>query len=72
MTSGSLTIVGTGITLIAHITTEAQAWIIRADKTFFLVMHPLAEQWLLEREGNQCRDHRFISHSIRAIVSPPA
>src|SRR5262245_613681 len=48
MTNGSLTIVGTGITLIAQITTEAQAWITRADKTFFLVMHPLAEQWMLE------------------------
>jgi uncharacterized protein YabN with tetrapyrrole methylase and pyrophosphatase domain len=43
---GSLTIVGTGITLMAHMTTEARAWITRADKTFFLVMHPLAEQWL--------------------------
>lgn len=48
MTRGSLTIVGTGITLIAHITIEAQAWITRADKTFFLVMHPLIEQWMLE------------------------
>jgi uncharacterized protein YabN with tetrapyrrole methylase and pyrophosphatase domain len=48
MTHGSLTIVGTGITLIAQITTEAQAWITRADKTFFLMMHPLAEQWMLD------------------------
>lgn len=48
MTHGSLTIVGTGITLISQITTEAKAWITRADKTFFLVMHPLAEQWMLE------------------------
>lgn len=43
---GSLTIVGTGITLISHITAEAQAWITRADQTFFLVTHPLAEQWI--------------------------
>lgn len=43
---GSLTIVGTGITLISHITAEAQAWITRADQTFFLVAHPLAEQWM--------------------------
>jgi len=48
MTHGSLTIVGTGITLIAQITSEAEAWITSADKTFFLVMHPLAEQWMLE------------------------
>lgn len=44
--SGSLTIVGTGITLISHMTTEAQAWISRADQAFFLVTHPLAEQWM--------------------------
>lgn len=48
MTNGSLTIVGTGIAAIAHITAEARAWIARADKTFFLVMHPLAEEWMRE------------------------
>ncbi len=48
MTQGTLTIVGTGITLLAQITTEARAWITRADKTFFLVMHPLAEEWMRE------------------------
>jgi uncharacterized protein YabN with tetrapyrrole methylase and pyrophosphatase domain len=48
MTRGSLTIVGTGITLIAHMTAEAQAWIARADRTFFLVTHPLAEEWMRE------------------------
>jgi uncharacterized protein YabN with tetrapyrrole methylase and pyrophosphatase domain len=45
---GSLTIVGTGITLISHMTAEAQAWVTRADHTFFLVTHPLAEQWMCQ------------------------
>lgn len=45
---GSLTIVGTGITLISHITAEAQAWITHADHTFFLVTQPLTEQWLCQ------------------------
>ncbi|MBV9789357.1 MAG: hypothetical protein JOZ51_14330 [Chloroflexi bacterium] len=49
---GSLTIVGTGITLISHITAEAQAAIARADKTFFLVTHPLGEQWLRQLNPN--------------------
>jgi uncharacterized protein YabN with tetrapyrrole methylase and pyrophosphatase domain len=48
MSGGSLVIVGTGITLIAHMTTEAQARISAADKAFFLVTEPLAEQWLRE------------------------
>jgi uncharacterized protein YabN with tetrapyrrole methylase and pyrophosphatase domain len=48
MTRGSLTIVGTGITLIVHMTAEAQAQIARADRTFFLVTHPLAEEWMRE------------------------
>ncbi len=42
----SLTIVGTGITMIAHLTNEAHAWISKADQTFYLVMHPLADQWI--------------------------
>jgi uncharacterized protein YabN with tetrapyrrole methylase and pyrophosphatase domain len=46
--SGSLTIVGTGITLISHMTAEAQAWIARADQTFFLLTHPLGEQWMCQ------------------------
>lgn len=45
---GSITIVGTGITLISHMTAEAQAWISRADQTFFLVTQPLAEEWLCQ------------------------
>ncbi|GAA5530150.1 hypothetical protein Hgul01_03968 [Herpetosiphon gulosus] len=43
---GSLTIVGTGITMIAHLTNEAHAWISKADQTFYLVMHPLADEWI--------------------------
>jgi uncharacterized protein YabN with tetrapyrrole methylase and pyrophosphatase domain len=43
---GSLTIVGTGITMISQMTAEAQAWITNAEKTFFLVPHPLAEEWM--------------------------
>ncbi|MBM7845221.1 SAM-dependent methyltransferase [Herpetosiphon giganteus] len=43
---GSLTLVGTGITMIAHLTNEAHAWISKADQTFYLVMHPLADEWI--------------------------
>lgn len=46
MTRGSLAIVGTGISMIAHMTAEAQAQVTHADKLFFLVTHPLAEEWM--------------------------
>ncbi len=46
MPSGSLVIVGTGIKLAAHITVESQAWIQQADKVFFLVDGPVADEWI--------------------------
>lgn len=46
MIPGSLTIVGTGITMIAQMTTQAKGHITHADRFFFLVTHPLAEEWM--------------------------
>lgn len=43
---GSLVIVGSGIKLISHLTTEAQANIQKADKVFYHIPHTLAEQWV--------------------------
>ncbi|CAN0250651.1 unnamed protein product [Phaeothamnion confervicola] len=41
--AGSLVIVGTGIRTVGQMTTEAVAWIKRADKVLFLVGDPIAE-----------------------------
>lgn len=46
MTAGSLTIVGTGITLMAHLTKEAETAIRDAERLFFLVTSELAEAWM--------------------------
>jgi uncharacterized protein YabN with tetrapyrrole methylase and pyrophosphatase domain len=44
--TGSLTIVGTGIQLVGHLTLAAQAWIQQADKVLFAVADPLTAEWL--------------------------
>jgi precorrin-2 methylase len=43
---GSLVIVGTGITLGAHVTVETVAEIESADIVFYLVTEPASEEWL--------------------------
>lgn len=47
MKAGSLTVVGTGIQLVGHLTLAAKAWIEQADKVLFAVADPLTAKWLL-------------------------
>jgi uncharacterized protein YabN with tetrapyrrole methylase and pyrophosphatase domain len=51
MKPGSLTIVGTGIKLVAHVTLEAEAHIRQATKLLYLVADPVTEAWLIERNS---------------------
>lgn len=59
MSQGRLSIVGTGIALVAHLTAEARAEIAGADRVFFLVPHTLAEEWL---RGLNPRSHSLAPH----------
>jgi uncharacterized protein YabN with tetrapyrrole methylase and pyrophosphatase domain len=43
---GSLTIVGTGIQLVGHLTKGAEAWIQQADKVLFALADPVTAKWL--------------------------
>jgi hypothetical protein len=43
---GSLTVVGTGIQLVGHLTLGARSWIEGADKVLFAVADPLTAKWL--------------------------
>lgn len=52
MPGGNLTIVGTGIRAISHITNEARVHLERADFLFYLVTDPLTESWILDHNGN--------------------
>ncbi len=51
MSSGSLTVVGTGIRLVGQITLETLSCIERAQKLLYLVGDPVMEAWLRERNG---------------------
>ena len=51
-TGGSLTIVGTGIRLGAHLTQEALAHIRRAERFFFLSGDPATARWLQRLNAN--------------------
>jgi hypothetical protein len=46
---GSLVVVGTGITGIGQVTLEAAAAIERAERLFYLVVDPVTEAWIRER-----------------------
>lgn len=46
MKTGSLTVVGTGIQLVGHLTLAAKAWIEQADKVLFAVADPATAKWL--------------------------
>ena len=46
MKPGSLTVVGTGIQLVGHLTLAAKAWIEQADKVLFAVADPVTAKWL--------------------------
>lgn len=46
MTTGSLTVVGTGIHLAGDLTLAAKAWIEQADRVLFAVADPVTAAWL--------------------------
>ena len=43
-TVGSLIVVGTGIRAMGQLTTEAIAWMRRADRVLYVVADPIAEE----------------------------
>jgi uncharacterized protein YabN with tetrapyrrole methylase and pyrophosphatase domain len=45
---GSLTIVGTGIQIVGHLTLGAKAWIEQADKVLYALADPVTAKWLKE------------------------
>jgi precorrin-6B methylase 1 len=44
--AGSLTVVGTGIKALSHITIEAEAHIRQADKVYYLLTDPVIKHWI--------------------------
>ena len=52
MSTGSLTVIGTGIKVSAHITVESQAWIKQADSVFFVANDSITAGWLKQLNPN--------------------
>jgi uncharacterized protein YabN with tetrapyrrole methylase and pyrophosphatase domain len=48
VTSGALTVIGTGIRAIGHVTLEARNVLRGADRVVYLVADPLTEKWILD------------------------
>jgi precorrin-3B methylase len=43
---GTLTVIGTGISAVGHVTLEARAWIEAADKVLYVVADPVTGSWI--------------------------
>jgi uncharacterized protein YabN with tetrapyrrole methylase and pyrophosphatase domain len=60
--AGSLTVVGTGIKAISHLTLESRIAIVNAEKLLFLVADFLTQDWLREANPSAEDLHRFYSN----------
>lgn len=66
MTNSSLVVVGIGIKLVAHLTTEAKAYIEQADKVLYLVNEPLMKEWLCKQNKNAVSlDNIYLNYNYR-------
>ena len=48
----SLTLVGSGIKTISHISKEALVYIEKSDKVFYLINEPILEEWIQKQNEN--------------------
>lgn len=67
--SGSLTVVGSGIRFMSHLTVEAKAVIEAADKILYLVNDPAMRAWLTARHpGAESLEQAYFQHPNRALA----
>lgn len=66
MNTSSLTVVGTGIKFLSHMTTEAKAYIEKSDKVLFLVADPATKQWITEANPHsESLENLYFKHAER-------
>lgn len=66
MKNASLTIVGTGIKFLSHLTTEAKAYIEQSDKVLYLVNDPAMKEWISKTNSNsESLDSLYTKHALR-------
>lgn len=66
MDSASLTIVGSGIKFLSHMTAEVIAYIKAADKVLYLVNEPAMEEWIKKNNQNaESLESIYLSENLR-------
>ena|SRR3990167_3150080 len=66
MSTTSLTIVGSGIKFISHLTTEAKAYILQSEKVLYLVNDPVMKEWIQRNNPNaESLDKLYTQYPMR-------
>lgn len=66
MHKGSLTVVGSGIKFMSHLTIEAKSVIETADKVLYLVNEPAMREWLSTRlKAAESLEYAYTMHQLR-------
>jgi tetrapyrrole methylase family protein/MazG family protein len=66
MTKSSLTIVGSGIKFISHLTTESIGYIEQADLVLYLTNEPAIKQWIMKTNPtSESLDSIYFDHDLR-------
>jgi len=66
MKTMSLTVVGSGIKLLSHLSTEARAHIEQADKVLYLVNDPLLQEWIAKNaQSSENLDGLYQKYPLR-------
>lgn len=56
--TGSLTIAGSGIASVAHITLEVLSYLQEADKIYYAIVDPVTEAFIQDKSKGRCFDLR--------------
>jgi len=66
MKKSSLTLVGSGIKFLSHLTIETQAYIKQSDRVLYLVNEPLMKEWIqLNNVNSESLDHIYTKYDLR-------
>lgn len=67
--TGSLTVVGTGIKFLSHLTMEAKTYIQKSEKVLYLVNDPAFKNWIQENNRNsESLDKIYFSFDHRKLA----
>jgi tetrapyrrole methylase family protein/MazG family protein len=64
--SCSLTIVGSGIKFVSHLTTEARVYIEQSERVLYLVNEPAMKEWIVKTNPKaESLDELYVKHHLR-------